>query len=209
MKHETVFIYKSIKSLSMNLKYFTIFAPWIIYTSITHTMKKSIYILILPLMLILAGFTADENLKKLPSVDIKTLDGKVFNTSSITNDGNPIIVSFWATWCKPCVQELSTIHEVYEDWQEETGVKLVAISIDNSRNAFKVKPFVDSKMWEYDVYLDENGDFKRAMGVNLVPHTFILNGKGEIVWQHTTFAEGGELEMIETIRKIKKGEPIK
>jgi cytochrome c biogenesis protein CcmG, thiol:disulfide interchange protein DsbE len=172
-------------------------------------MKKSIYLLVMPLMLVLASFTSDENLKKLPSVDVKTLDGKVFNTSNITNDGNPIIISFWATWCKPCIQELTTINEVYDDWQTETGVKLIAISIDNTRNSHNVKPIVDSKEWEYEVYLDENGDFKRALGVNLIPHTFILNGKGEIVWQHTTFSEGGELEMIEIIRKLKKGETIK
>ncbi|MBN2745959.1 MAG: TlpA family protein disulfide reductase [Bacteroidales bacterium] len=172
-------------------------------------MRKSILFIALPLMLLVAGFTADENLQKIPSIDIKALDGSVFNTSNIANDGNPIIISFWATWCKPCIQELTTINEVYADWQEETGVKLVAVSIDNTRNSFKVKPFVDSKEWEYEVYLDENGDFKRAMGVNMVPHTFILNGKGEIVWQHTTFSEGGELEMIEIIRKVKKGEAIK
>lgn len=174
-----------------------------------HTMKNQILLLVLPLLFLIAGFTSDDNLKKLPSVDIKSLDGKVFNTSTISNNGNPIIISFWATWCKPCVQELSTIQDVYGDWKEETGVKFIAISIDNSRNSFKVKPFVDAKEWDYEVYLDENGDFKRAMGVNLVPHTFILNGKGEIVWQHTTFSEGGELEMIEIIRKIKKGEPVK
>ncbi len=172
-------------------------------------MRKSILFIALPLILLLAGFTSDENLKKIPSIDIKALDGSVFNTSNISNDGNPIIISFWATWCKPCIQELTTINEVYADWQEETGVKLIAVSIDNTRNSFKVKPFVDSKEWEYEVYLDENGDFKRAMGVNMVPHTFILNGKGEIVWQHTTFSEGGELEMIEIIRKVKKGEAIK
>ena len=172
-------------------------------------MRKSIILFILPLLVVLVAYTAEEKAKKLPSVNIKTLDGKVFNTNQISNDTNPIIISFWATWCKPCVQELSTIHEVYEDWQEETGVKLVAISIDNTRNSFKVKPFVDSKEWDFEVYLDENSDFKRAMGVNLVPHTFILNGKGEIVWQHTTFSEGGELEMLEIIKKIKKGEAIK
>lgn len=171
-------------------------------------MRKLSIITTLTLLVLTMAFTSGDGVRKLPSVNIKTLDGKVFNTKDIKNDTNAIIISFWATWCKPCVQELTSISEVYEDWQEETGVKLVAISIDNSRTSIKVKPLVNGKEWDYEVYLDENGDFKRAMGVNMVPHTFILNGKGEIVWQHTTFSEGGELDMIDIVRKINKGEKI-
>ncbi len=172
-------------------------------------MRKLPFLFTLVLLIIAMSFTTADSKRTLPSVNIKTLNGKVFNTKNITNDTNAIIISFWATWCKPCVQELNSISEVYEEWQEETGVKLVAISIDNSRTSIKVKPLVNGQEWDYEVYLDENGDFKRAMGVNMVPHTFILNGKGEIVWQHTTFSEGGEFEMIDIIRKIKNGEEIK
>ncbi len=162
------------------------------------------------LLIILAftlSFTSD-NKATLPKVDVKTLDGKMISTSTFSNDGNPIIISFWATWCKPCVTELNTIAEVYEDWQEETGVKLIAISVDNSRTSGGVMPLVNGKGWEYEVYLDENGDFKRAMGVNLVPHTFLIDGKGNVVWQHTSFTEGSELELIELVRKLKRGEDI-
>jgi thiol-disulfide isomerase/thioredoxin len=159
------------------------------------------------LTFVLLSFTSDQK-PSLPKVDVKTLDGKMVNTANFSNNGNPIIVSFFATWCKPCIMELSTISEVYGDWQEETGVKLIAISVDNSRTSGGVLPLVNGKGWEYEVYLDENSDFKRAMGVNVVPHTFILNGKGEIVWQHTSFTEGSELELIEIVRKVKAGEDV-
>jgi len=172
-------------------------------------MRKLSFLLTLTILILAMSFTSGDEKRTLPSVTIKTLDGKPFNTKDIKNDSNAIIISFWATWCKPCIQELNAISEVYDDWQEETGVKLVAVSIDNSRTSIKVKPLVNGAEWDYEVYLDENGDFKRAMGVNMVPHTFILNGKGEIVWQHTTFSEGGELEMIDILRKIKNGEEIK
>jgi len=145
-------------------------------------------------------------LKKIPSVILKTLDNKTFNTSDISNDGKPVIISFWATWCKPCVNELSTIADVYEDWQEETGVKLIAISIDDTKTSGNVSPFVNGKDWNYDVYLDVNSDFKRAMNVNLIPHTFVINGKNEIVWQHTSFSQGSELELLNIVRKVSKGE---
>ncbi|MCF8295459.1 MAG: TlpA family protein disulfide reductase, partial [Bacteroidales bacterium] len=100
---------------------------------------------------------------QLPAAEVKTLDGKSLNTSTISNDGKPIVISFWATWCKPCVLELSTIHDLYPDWVEETGVKLYAISIDNARSMKQVAPFVNGKGWEYEVLIDPNGDFKRVM----------------------------------------------
>lgn len=151
-----------------------------------------------------------QNVKTLPeNISIKTLDGRTVQSSEIQNDGKPIIVSFWATWCKPCNRELNTIKEVYEDWQKETGVKLVAISIDDARSSSRVKPHVDGNGWDYEVYLDPNQDFKRAMNVVNVPHTFVLNGKGEIVWEHTSFVEGSEEELYEIVKKVAAGEEIK
>jgi len=170
-------------------------------------MKKLFVIVFTVLSILLCQ--AQTNVRKLPSVNVKTLSGKTVSTGTISNDGKPIIVSFWATWCKPCVRELSAIADVYEDWQEETGVKLIAVSIDDSRNMAKVGPFVNGKDWDYEVVLDPNGDFKRAMSVNMVPHTFLLNGKNEVVWQHTTYADGDEDELFELVKKVAEGKAIK
>lgn len=149
-----------------------------------------------------------DNARKVPSIDIKTLEGKTVNASTFSNDGKPIIISFWATWCAPCKKELNAVAEVYSDWKKETGVKLIAISIDDSRSSNKVSPYVDSKGWEYEEYLDLNSDLKRAMNVNMPPHTFILDGKGNIVWQHVGFKDGDEEQYIEVVRKIIKGEKV-
>lgn len=146
--------------------------------------------------------------KKLPSVNIKTLDGQTFNTQDIYNDGNPILISFWALWCKPCKKEMDAYSENYEDWQDETGVKIYAVSIDDARSTAKVLPFVSGKGWEMEVLLDPNGDFKRAMNVNMIPHTFLLDGNGNIVYQHTSYYEGLEEEIYELVKKVAAGEDI-
>jgi thiol-disulfide isomerase/thioredoxin len=116
-----------------------------------------------------------------------------------------MIISFWATWCKPCIAELSAIHEEYEAWVEETGVKLVAISVDDQRNVAKVAPFVNGRGWNYEVYCDPNGNFKRAMSVNTVPHTFLLDGQGNIVWHHNAYNPGDEEHLFEMIEKVAAG----
>ena len=143
---------------------------------------------------------------KMPdNINLKSLDGKTVQSSVIQNDGGVVILSFWATWCKPCNTELDAIKEVYEDWQEETGVKLVAISIDDSRYAARVKPWVDGKDWPYEVYLDQNKDLARAMNVGAdVPYTFIINAEGEIVWQHKGYQPGSEEELFEQVKAALK-----
>ncbi len=145
----------------------------------------------------------------LPAVNVKTTDGKVVSTSTFDNGGKPIIIDFWATWCSPCKQELNAIANVYEDWQKETGVKVIAISIDDARNSPKVAPFVKGREWPFEVYIDENSDLKRAMNVNEIPHTFVLNGKGEIVAQHKSFAPGDEVKLYEEVKKAAESTPSK
>lgn len=142
--------------------------------------------------------------RTLPNIQVKTLDGSKFNISKIENEGSPIVISFWATWCKPCKKELNNIAEVYDDWQDETNVKVIAISIDDSRSMSKVNPYVNASDWDYEVYLDPNSDLKRAMGVSTVPHTFLLNAKKEIVWQHKGYIDGDENKLYQEIKKLVK-----
>ena len=161
-------------------------------------MKK----IIISALALLISFSTYSQSRKLPSVNVGTLDGNSINIKEIENDGNPIVISFWATWCKPCKKELNNISEIYEEWQDETNVKLVAISIDDSRSMSKVGPYINASDWEYDIFLDPNGELKRAMGVSTVPHTFLLNGKKEIVWQHRGYVDGDEDKLFSEIKKL-------
>lgn len=140
---------------------------------------------------------------QLPSVDLKTLDGKSINTSTLSNDGKPFAICFFATWCKPCNRELSAIAEVYEDWQKETGVKLVAISIDQAQNIHKVAPLVEENAWPWEtVLLDPNSELKRILGIQMIPYVLILDGKGNIVYKHNGYTDGAEEELIEKVREL-------
>lgn len=159
---------------------------------------KSFFLTLVLFLAAVAGFA------QLPAVTLRNLDGKMVRTDTLSNAGRPMIISFFATWCKPCNRELSAIADVYEDWQQETGVKLVAVSIDEGQNTEKVRPFVESKGWEYEVLLDPNSNFRRALGVNLIPHVVLLDGKGKIVLSRSGYTEGGEEKLIERVRDLLK-----
>ena len=163
--------------------------------------KKTLFSLFFATLVASISFAQN---RTLPNIEVKNLNGTKFNITQIENEGSPIVISFWATWCKPCKKELNNIAEVYEDWQDETNVKIIAISIDDSRSMSKVNPYVNASDWDYEVYLDMNSDLKRAMGVSTVPHTFLLNAKKEIVWQHKGYIDGDENELYKEIKKLVK-----
>jgi peroxiredoxin len=168
------------------------------------------------LALLLIGFTftlsavaqeeADSNGgKKVASLQLEDMEGNVVNTADLGFEG-PVIISFWATWCSPCKRELNTIHENYIDWQDETGVNLVAVSVDNEQTKSRVPVYVNGVAWDYLVLMDPNGDFKRAMGVNNVPHTFLLDEDGTVVYSHNNYAPGDEEELYDHLLELVEGE---
>jgi len=142
---------------------------------------------------------------KVPPTQVKTIDGSSYNTSSFTNKGKPIIIDFWATWCKPCLAELDAINDEYADWKKETGVKIIIISVDDSRTMSKVASLVRERGWDYETYLDPNQDFQHTMEVINPPCTFIIDGSGKIAYVHNSYMEGDAKKLHEELVKIAKG----
>jgi len=140
---------------------------------------------------------------KLPNVSLKDVNGKSVNISKYNSSDKPVVISFWATWCGPCIKELKAINSVYDKWQKELGVELVAVSIDDSRTKARVKPQVSGAGWKYSVLLDENHELKRAMNVVNVPYTVVVY-KGEIKFKHSNYTPGIENKIYEELKSLTK-----
>lgn len=139
-----------------------------------------------------------------PSIDLKTLDGKLVNSRDYLKDGKITIVSFWATWCTPCKRELDAINEYYAEWKEKYNVQLLAITIDDARGITKVPSLVQSKGWEFTVLSDIKQELQQALNFQTVPQSYLLNDKGEIVYSHIGYQPGDEVELEEKIKEISK-----
>lgn len=145
---------------------------------------------------------AQKDVQTMPSMMLKDMNGKAINMSDYSKSGKITIISFWATWCSPCKKELNNINEVYDDWKNKYDLVLVAVCTDNARNVQKVKPYVDGQGWEYDIIMDVNQDFQRALNIVQIPHTFLLDKNGKVVYQHSGYVEGDEYALEERIKAL-------
>lgn len=142
---------------------------------------------------------------QVPSVTVENFKGESFDTSLLLEEGTPMIISFWSTSCKPCIRELDAIYDAMPDWLDEADFRVVAVSTDDSRLLAKAKSFAEGRGWgeDYTLLFDKNQDFMRAMNVSVVPHVFVVDGKGKTVYSHTSYVPGGEVELFEAIKSCR------
>ena len=142
--------------------------------------------------------------KAFPETEVFTLDGQKVSTHDYIGQGKPVIISFWATWCAPCKRELDTISELFPEWNEKYDFELLAITTDNSRGLRKVPAMVSAKGWEFTVLADKNQALKQNLGFQTIPQTFLVDGSGNIVYEHNGYAPGDEVELEELLEELSK-----
>jgi thiol-disulfide isomerase/thioredoxin len=159
------------------------------------------YLIVISLLFTLSFY--QESKKTLPNINLINMNGETINSGEFDNDGSPFIIAFWGSYCPHCHEELENISEVYEDWQDELGIKLIAIAVDDARTSKKVKPYVNGAGWEYEVYLDENSDMMKALSVNALPYIAVVNANKEIVYERFQYHQGAEEELYQFLDELK------
>lgn len=139
---------------------------------------------------------------RLPVAQVENLKGETVSTSSVLDDGVPVVITFWSTVCKPCLQELDAFAEHWDEWQSQARFKIVAVSTDDTRSTAKVRAFVTANEWPFTVLLDKNQDFKRTLNVNAIPHLFITDAKGNLVYSRIGYNPGSEANILKVLKGL-------
>jgi len=138
----------------------------------------------------------------MPNISLKTVNGKSINSNDLIIKGRITVISFWATWCKPCLEELDAISDEFDAWEKEVDFRFIAISVDDSRSSSRVSSLVKGKGWPFEFFLDPNQDLKRALNISEIPFMIIINKEGKIALRHVSFVQGFEQTLFEEIKKI-------
>lgn len=142
---------------------------------------------------------------KLPAINVKNMDGQEVNTVTIPHSGLMIVI-IWRSSSHQSTSELSTFSALYDSWKQETGVEIVAVSIDPSADIGKVISFIKQKGWTFDFYFDPNRDFARALGISNDPVLFLIDKDNNILWTHNGFEPGDEVMTHDQLLRFYKAE---
>lgn len=136
--------------------------------------------------------------QEIPAVTLENIDNETVTTTELLKDNSkPIVFVFWATWCVPCLNELSSIHQVYDDWTKNYKFDFYAVATDDDRTVKKVTSVVNGKSWDYSILLDTNQNFKRKLNINSIPYLIVVK-QGKIIYTKSGFVKGDE-KKIEAI----------
>lgn len=147
-------------------------------------------------------FSQEGNYSRLPETNLKSIDGDAVDLSEKIQKKKLTVISFWATWCAPCKKELNAIHEVYDKWQKELDVQLIAVSIDNERTIGRVSSYIESTDWKYHILLDMDWTLKKALEIKNIPFTVVVDSDGNILYTHQNYAAGDEEFLYEELLKF-------
>jgi cytochrome c biogenesis protein CcmG, thiol:disulfide interchange protein DsbE len=148
--------------------------------------------LLLAVLLIIISLNINAQ-QKAPNFKLENLNGEYVEMKNLLGNG-PLLISFWATWCKPCIEELEEYKKLYSEYKSK-GFNMIAISTDDEKTVAKVKPFVKSKDYNFLILLDTNSEVARKYYVRNVPYTFLLDENGNIVYSHLGYKKGDELQV--------------
>lgn len=127
------------------------------------------------------------------SFTLRDLDGELVSSEDYFGDG-PVLLDFWATWCKPCLKNLPKLEKIYQEYGEK-GLTILAINEDGTRSLSKVEPLVNSLGLSFPVLIDEDRDIMRLYNVSGLPTSILINEDKEVVLTLRGYRPGDEQEL--------------
>jgi len=148
---------------------------------------------------IIISFTVKAQSTALPDATIKNLDGNSVSIKEIADTKSATVFVFWKSTDQKCRENLESLQAVWEDSLNRSGTKLISICVDCNGSWSHVKPFINGKAYDFETYVDINGDLKRAMNVGTVPCTIVFNKNNEQICRYDNYCAGYEALLCEKL----------
>lgn len=161
-------------------------------------MKK--YIVISILTLLLPQFAAAAEFE---SFTLRNLDGVLVDSEDYIGKG-PVLLDFWATWCKPCLKNMPKLQKLHEDYADK-GLVILAINEDGTRSLAKVEPLVHSLGLTFPVLIDKDRDVMRTFQVSGLPTAILINKGGQAVLTLRGYRPGDEKQLRQQLDALLVG----
>jgi hypothetical protein len=137
--------------------------------------------------------------QSIPTAALKTLDGLTVSSSDIFDSAIATVVVFWKSGSNKCCDNLESMQTAWLENLQQNGVKMIAICTDCNGSWSHVKPMANGRNWEFEIFIDPNGDFKRAMGISAFPCTMLFDYNQKLLCRHTGFCAGDEELICEKV----------
>ncbi len=161
-------------------------------------MKKILIVNLIIVAFIFANNNQEDSI--IPDLDIKLLNGKTTTINELLEDG-PLLIDFWATWCKPCKKVMKHLDR-YDTMYSDKGFKVLMINQDTPRSMGKVRSYIRSQKYQFLVGLDPNQKIAQKLNGMIMPTLILINKNGQITWRHQGYMPGEEVEIERQIRLV-------
>ena len=141
-----------------------------------------------------------------PAFKIRAVTGETLTLEKLVA-GGPLVLDFWATWCRPCLDELPELESLYQKHRAR-GLTIVGISVDGPRNQAKVRPFASKLGLGFPIAVDEDGRMQQLYRVRAMPTTVVIDSAGMIVSLRQGYRPGETRELEAVIEKLLAPHPV-
>jgi len=145
-------------------------------------MKKMIQILTLLLLSVTIA-----NATEAPHFNLAAPNGERVDLSKLLQKG-PVLLDFWATWCKPCIKGMPKLDQIHQKYKDK-GLTVIGINEDGPRGQNRIRPFLNGHNITFQIAIDSDGSVMKRMQVRALPTTILIAPDGEIVLRQAGLAD--------------------
>lgn len=144
--------------------------------------------------------TKSTTLEYIPNVILKDINKQKVKLLDISKD-KYIVFNFWNMACEPCKKEMKFLNEFHKKYSEY-DFKVISINMDSPRSMSKVKKYVKSSKYEFDVLVDPRMSLFKKMGGSIMPFVVVVDNKGVVTNKHIGYNLGDEVALEEEIKVL-------